>query len=208
MKVNFKKIIKGVIGLGAVGGIAYAAYKLGECNGEANEKFRAKYGEDDEDSIESDDDEDEEPLDNYYGSCYEINRDTLSKLRYDEPDDGCIAPLNDSVSASYDDYYPDHHSFRSPVGYDDSCENDDHVFIRLNGIYLDDIPMTTAFRALVAVKNTTSVTNKAIRKATGCSYDTAERLLILFENAGYISEKNNRFRHKVYIKNVPLEKLV
>ena len=52
------------------------------------------------------------------------------------------------------------------------------------------------------------ITNKAIRVATGCSYDTAERILILFEDAGYISEKNNRFRHKVYIKNVELTKLI
>ena len=28
--MNVKKIIKGVIGLGAIGGVAYAAYKLGE----------------------------------------------------------------------------------------------------------------------------------------------------------------------------------
>ena len=32
--MNVKKIIKGIIGLGAIGGVAYAAYKLGECSGE------------------------------------------------------------------------------------------------------------------------------------------------------------------------------
>ena len=42
--MNIKKIIKCVAGLGAVGGIAYAAYKFGDCNGEANAKFRDKYG--------------------------------------------------------------------------------------------------------------------------------------------------------------------
>lgn len=54
--MNIKKIIKCVAGLGAVGGIAYAAYKFGECNGEANAKFRDKYG----------DDLDDEDLDNSY----------------------------------------------------------------------------------------------------------------------------------------------
>ncbi len=64
--MKIKKIIKGIIGIGAVGGIAYAAYKLGESNGEVNERFRQKYDDDDEDG-------------------YNL---------YDEPDDGCIAPAN------------------------------------------------------------------------------------------------------------------
>ena len=72
--MNIKKIIKCVAGLGAVGGIAYAAYKFGECSGEANAKFRDKYG----------NDLDDEDLDNYYGTCFEH--------KYDEPDDGCVAP--------------------------------------------------------------------------------------------------------------------
>ena len=55
--MNIKKIIKCVAGLGAVGGIAYAAYKFGESNGEANAKFRDKYG-DDLDDFDEDDDED------------------------------------------------------------------------------------------------------------------------------------------------------
>ena len=43
--------------LGVVGGIAFAAYKLGECNGEVNERMREKYGDEDDDGIGSDDDE-------------------------------------------------------------------------------------------------------------------------------------------------------
>ena len=57
--MNVKKIIKGIVGLGAMAGVAYAAYKFGESNGKINERFREKYG-DDEDDIELDDDEDEE----------------------------------------------------------------------------------------------------------------------------------------------------
>ena len=72
--MKIKKIIKGIIGIGAVGGIAYAAYKLGENNGEVNKRFRQKY-DDDEDEYDFDDDEDGYNL-------------------YDEPDDGCIAPAN------------------------------------------------------------------------------------------------------------------
>ena len=78
--MNFKKIIKGIMGIGVMGGVAYLAYKVGECNGEANAKFRDKYG-DDLDDFNDDDDED---IDNYYGTCFEH--------KYDEPDDGCVKP--------------------------------------------------------------------------------------------------------------------
>ena len=78
--MNIKKIIKGIIGIGAVGGIAYAAYKLGESNGEVNERFRQKY-DDDEDEYNFDDDEDSY---NLYDNM-------------DEPDDGCIAPNNKKI---------------------------------------------------------------------------------------------------------------
>ena len=186
--MNVKKIIKGIIGLGAIGGVAYAAYKLGECSGEVNERMREKYG--DEDSIELDDDED----------------DFRFYDKYDEPDDECLAPMNGN--SSHEEQYPDHHGTYAPVGYDENCENGDCFYVRLNAIDLDDIPTETALRALVATKHSSYITNKAIRAATGCSYDTAERILILFEDAGYISEKNNRFRHKVYIKNVELTKLI
>jgi len=187
--MNVKKIIKGIIGLGAIGGVAYAAYKLGESNGEVNERFREKYG-DDEDDIEFSDDEDEF---RFYDNM-------------DEPDDECLAPMNGNPS--HNEQYPDHHGTYSPVGYDENCENGDCFYVRLNAIDLDDIPTETALRALVATKHSSYITNKAIRAATGCSYDTAERILILFEDAGYISEKNSRFRHKVYIKNVELTKLI
>lgn len=86
--MNAKKIIKGIIKLGVMGGIAYAAYKLGECNGEVNERMREKYGDKDEDGIGSDDDEEE--ADNYYGTCFES--------KYVEPDDGCLAPASVAVT--------------------------------------------------------------------------------------------------------------
>lgn len=67
-----KKIIKGILGLGVVSGVAYLAYKIGEENGEINERFREKYGDDEEDF-------------NFYD--------------YDEPDDGCVAPADRSEPA-------------------------------------------------------------------------------------------------------------
>ena len=183
--MNVKKIIKGIIGLGAIGGVAYAAYKLGESDGRFNEIHRRMTENGDED----DEDDDYKFYDNY-----------------DEPDDECLAPMNGNYS--HEEQYPDHHGAHPPIGYDENCENGDCFYVRLNAIDLDDIPTETALRALVAAKHSSYITNKAIRAATGCSYDTAERILILFEDAGYISEKNNRFRHKVYIKNVELTKLI
>ena len=71
--MKFKKIIKGIMGVGVVGGIAYLAYKIGEYSGEMNERVHAMadIGDDDEDDFS-----------------------------YDEPDDGCIAP--DEKDSGYD----------------------------------------------------------------------------------------------------------
>ena len=78
--MNAKKIIKGIVKLGVVGGIAFAAYKLGECNGEVNERMREKYGDEDEGDIGSDDDEEHH------------------HMMFTEPDDGCLAPASVAVT--------------------------------------------------------------------------------------------------------------
>lgn len=88
--MNAKKIIKGIVKLGVMGGIAYAAYKLGECNGEVNERMREKYGDEDEDEDGIGSDDDEEEADNYYGTCFEP--------KYVEPDDGCLTPASVAVT--------------------------------------------------------------------------------------------------------------
>ena len=90
--MNVKKIIKGIMGLSAVAGIAYLSYKVGESNGEINERFREKYG-DDGDDIELDDDEDEF---RFYDNMI-------------EPDDECLAPKKDnkpSFSVSIHNFAP------------------------------------------------------------------------------------------------------
>ena len=65
--MNVKKIIKGIVGLGAVSGVAYLAYKVGECNGEMNERIHA---------------------------MADVGDDDYNFSDYDEPDDGCIAPAD------------------------------------------------------------------------------------------------------------------
>ena len=67
--MNISKIFKTVVGIGAVSGVAYLAYKIGEANGELNERYR------DDSDIEFDDEDEIR----FYGNM-------------DEPDDGCIAP--------------------------------------------------------------------------------------------------------------------
>ena len=99
--MNIKKIIKGIIGIGAVGGIAYVAFKLGESNGEINERFRQKY-DGDENEYDFDDDEDGYNL-------------------YDEPDDGCVAP------APCEDYWLNEYDKFCTEGNDDNCDNGDHI---------------------------------------------------------------------------------
>ena len=65
--MNVKKIIEGIMGLSAVAGIAYLAYKVGECNGEMNERVHA---------------------------MADVGDDDYNFSDYDEPDDGCIAPAD------------------------------------------------------------------------------------------------------------------
>ncbi len=70
--MNIKRIIKAVMGLGVVTGVAYLAYKVGECSGEFNEYERQH-------SKCYDDFDDEDDYNDYYCNMC-------------EPDDGCIAP--------------------------------------------------------------------------------------------------------------------
>ena len=84
--MNVKKIIKGIIGLGAIGGVAYAAYKLGESDGRFNEIHRrmTENGDEDDEDIEVEEDDDYRFYDNY-----------------DEPDDECLAPAHESADYNF-----------------------------------------------------------------------------------------------------------
>lgn len=88
--MNFKKIIKGIMGIGVVGGVAYLAYKVGECNGEMNERVHSLANTDEDDIEIVEDDEDD-------------------LRRYDnmvEPDDGCLAPANNKQDTADFDFMP------------------------------------------------------------------------------------------------------
>ena len=165
-----------------------------------NERMREKYGDDDEDGIEFDDDEDEEPLDNYYGSCYEINRDTLSKLRYDEPDDGCLSPRMDYRITEWDKFLTD--------GYDNNCDNGDHFFTRLRNIDSEGFSINDIMKAVFSVTGCSRISGRKLHDELGISLSEAEHLLNIFETAGYVSEKDSLNTRKVYISDMSLDELL
>ena len=74
--MNVKKIIKGIIGLGAIGGVAYAAYKLGESDGRFNEIHRrmTENGDEDDEDIEVEEDDDYRFYDNSSDLFYQTIR--------------------------------------------------------------------------------------------------------------------------------------
>lgn len=150
--MNTKKFIKGIIGLGAMSCIAYLFYKVGESNGEINERFRDKYS----------DDDDEEEADNYYGTCFEP--------KYDEPDDGCIAPFSDTS-----DY-----SFTSPE--------------KIKGVskaQMKKLVQNILYRKYIS--------NKTVRDILGVDFDKAAEVLKALENAGYIGADSGNHRMPVYL---------
>lgn len=143
--MNVKKIIKGIVGLGAMAGAAYAAYKLGESNGKINERFREKYG-DDEDDIELDDNEDEF---RFYDN-------------YDAPDDACLAPKTEnkpSFSVSIHNFAP-----LDSVKVEGISEKDMDMFVY--HISLDKYTSNKQIREWLEVdKNTAAKVISALREA-------------------------------------------
>ena len=181
--MKIKKIIKGVIGIGAVGGIAYAAYKRGESNGEVNERFRQKY-DDDEDIIEDEDYDDLRFYDNM-----------------DEPDDGCIAP------ALHEDYWHNEYDKFLTEGYDENCDNGDHFFTRLRNLDSEGIPMNMIFKAVFFITQFSRISNKKLRDELEVPFEEAEHILSVLETAGYVSVRDDRYSRKVFIQNMTFEDL-
>lgn len=158
--MNVKKIIKGIIGLGAVSGIAYAAYKLGEQNGEANERFRQKYDEDDDEY----DFDDEEELHNYNSSCF--------VPKFDEPDDGCIAPKENKKP-------------KFTIGIYDFAPLDS---IKVDGVSDEDMNMLVYH---ISFDKYTS--NKQIREWLEVDKETAAKVISALKKAGYIGEEYSNY---------------
>lgn len=172
--MNAKKMIKGIVKLGIVSGIAYLAYKIGECNGEHNERVHQLANVDD---VEIDDEFD-----------------------FDEPDDGCISAYQDYKLMEYDKF--------DTIGYDENCDNGDHLYTRLRNLDTKGFSTKDVIKAAFTVMDDAYVSNKKLRDEVGISMSDAENLLDIFEAAGYVSEKDDRYRRKVYIKDMTLEDLL
>lgn len=196
MKV--KKFIKGIMGLGAMAGVAYLAFKVGESNGEINERFRQKYGDDD---LRFDDDEDEF---SFYGTM-------------DEPDDECLAP-DDEQNADdpdEDDDYDPLEDYRCDEWGKFGCEGSDYRFtnpdLKFTRIRnLDTLEFSTAVicKALFTIMDDVIVSNVKLRNQLGYNIKESEKLLSIFEKAGYVSEKDENNIRKVYINDMTLEDLL
>jgi len=193
-----KKFIKGIMGLGAMAGVAYLAFKVGESNGEINERFRQKFGDDD---LRCDDDEDEF---NFYGTM-------------DEPDDECLAPEDeqDSDDSDEDDDYDPLEDYRCEEWGKFGCEgadyrftNPDLMFTRIRN--LDTLEFSTAVicKALFTIMDDVIVSNVKLRNQLGYNIKDSEKLLSIFEKAGYVSEKDENNIRKVYISDMTLEDLL
>ena len=180
--MKFKKIIKGIIGIGAVGGIAYLAYKVGEGNGEINERYRDK-----RDDYAFDEDDDEEY--NFYDN-----------MSYDEPDDGCLSPRMDYRITEWDKFLTD--------GYDNNCDNGDHFFTRLRNIDSEGLSINDIMRAVFNVTGCSRISSRKLHDELGISISEAEHLLNIFESAGYVSEKDELNTRKVYISDMSLDDLL
>lgn len=193
-----KKFIKGIMGLGAMAGVAYLAFKVGESNGEINERFRQKFGDDD---LRCDDDEDEF---NFYGTM-------------DGPDDECLAPEDeqDSDDSDEDDDYDPLEDYRCEEWGKFGCEgadyrftNPDLMFTRIRN--LDTLEFSTAVicKALFTIMDDVIVSNVKLRNQLGYNIKDSEKLLSIFEKAGYVSEKDENNIRKVYISDMTLEDLL
>ena len=143
--MNVKKIIKGIIGLGAIGGVAYAAYKLGECSGEVNERFREKYGDEDDEDIEVEEDDDYRFYDNM-----------------DEPDDECLAPKKQNMPT----FSVSMHNFASLDSVHVDGISDKDMEMLVYHISLDKYTSNKQIREWLEIdRNTASKVIAALRKA-------------------------------------------
>lgn len=166
--MNAKKIIKGIVGLGIMSGVAYLAYKVGEGNGEINERFREKY----DDNI-NDADTDEEYQ--FYDHM-------------DEPDDECLAPASSREQRYTMKDLEDISSF------EESNPDRRRDFAPLSAIR--SVPEGVAKSLLLNSVTRGFITNKCIRDTLGVDVDMADRIVSEFQNAGYISSEqggNHRF---------------
>ena len=160
--MNAKKMIKGIVGLGVISGVAYLAYKIGESNGEINERYRDKGDED----IGIDNEEDD--------------------FSYDEPDDGCVAPSDKDK-----DYYDEPISNGSLYGDDETKLTKQDVLRKyepFDSIYVSGVEQSKLRTLLLHLAITKYFTRKEVINYFGGDEDIADEVLRKYEYAGYIKK--------------------
>ena len=173
--MNISKIFRSVVGIGAVSGIAYLAYKVGEANGEINERYR-------EDDVE------------------DIKDDAENEFTYDEPDDGCIAPFKHhdipkerekvSSEGAYDE---------NPIKQETNLSSGNkRRFAPLSSLSV--VPPFTAKGLLLYSIGNGYISNKYIRKYLDVDADKAAEIIADFQKAGYIGEMAGNYRYPVKVK--------
>ena len=93
-------------------------------------------------------------------------------------------------------------------GYDYRCTNPDMTFTRIRNLDTVEFSTATILRALFAVMENDFVTNSKLSNKMHFNAYEAEKLLCIFEQAGYVSERNINDIRTVYIKDMTLEELL
>ena len=154
--MNVKKNIKGIVGIGVVRGIANLAYKIGECNGEMNERVHA---------------------------MADVGDDDYNFSDYDEPDDGCIAPIdfgkmNDAPAEKYED--------------SKCCSADKDTFAPFSSVQVNGISESDFLSLLYQISARKYISNKAIREYLDVDTDKAAEVLSVLYHAGYIASETGK----------------
>ena len=66
-------------------------------------------------------------------------------------------------------------------------------------IHVENFPKEKLSLAFLTVCVKENISNKALRDELALDFDTAEKLLEAFEQAGYVSERNSHYVRKVYV---------
>lgn len=177
MNKNVKRVIKGIVGLGVMGGAAYLAYKLGESNGESKERVRAMAEFDDDEDIELDEDDDDY---RFYDNM-------------DEPDDGCLAPDDRENGYKFKPVEP----VSLYVGYDTKPTKCDVLkkYSPFERIYIAGVErgkLRTLLLHLAIIKYFDR--NENVRFFDG-DEKTADAVIQKYEDAGYIT-KHGKYKFR------------
>ena len=103
----------------------------------------------------------------------------------------------------YDDFEDDIYTEGEPY----EPENSENRFQSLDSIHVENFPKEKLSRVFLTVCVKENISNKALRDELALDFDTAEKLLEAFEQAGYVSERNSHYVRKVYVTLADYTKL-